>query len=147
MPEMSDLYIFVCLRVTGKNLEAETTNRVIDQYNERLRECKIEEQREDGKVFKAWVSNIDEFNHELISKDVLICSRRVRFEVRDPFFQDYDNRLNSIQAKIHKALMALKARSGVPYTEEIVIETMATHITGNMREGRWPRDQFDQLNF
>lgn len=147
MPVMSDLYINICLRVSGKNLEAESTNPVIEQYNSRLKELKIEEQREDGKVFKFWVVGIDEYKHEILSKDIVICSRRVRFEIRDPLPHHMDNRQNFIQARIHKALMGIKAKSEVPYDKEIVIETMGTHISGNTRSGRWPREVFDQAGF
>ena len=140
MPEMSDLYINVCLKVSGKNLKAERTNSVIDYHTSHLRELKIKEQREDGKEFKAWVTDVSEFQHELLSKDVLICSRRVRFEVRDPLPHG-DNRANYVQAKIHKALMDLKVHHNPDSRDEIIIETTNTHISGNTRSGRWPKDR------
>lgn len=138
MSTMSDFYINICLRVTGKNLLSEKANPLIGQYNDWLKELRVEEQREDGKIFKFWAINVDEYKHELLSKDVLICSRRVRFEVRDPLPHG-DNRANFIQAKIHKKLMELKVES-----DEIVIETIGTHITGNSRTGRWPKDELDR---
>lgn len=145
--EMSDLYIFVCLRVTGKSLEAKATNRVIEQYNSRLRELKIKEQRADGKVFKAWVSDVDEFRHELLNRNMLLCSRKVRFEIRDPLPHSHNNHMHFIQVKIHKALMGLTVKNGTPYNEDILIETTGTHILGNTRTGRWPSDVFDQITF
>jgi len=144
MPVMSDLYINVCLRVTGKKLQAKSTNSAIDTYNSHLKNLKIEEERKDGKIFKFWVTGIDEFRHELLSEDVLICSRRVRFEVRDPLPHHMDNRQDFIQARIHKTLMEIKVRSESPHDKEIVAETIGTHISGNTRSGRWPRDPFDQ---
>lgn len=138
MPEMLDLYINVCLKVTGRDLEAETANPIINQYNRKLRDCRLEEKRDDGKFFKCWVVDIDDFKHELLAKDVLICSRRVRFEIRDPYPHE-DNRMNYVQAKVHKLLMGLK----VGDSGKIVAETMGTNISGNTRTGRWPRSPFD----
>ena len=141
MPQMSDLYIFVLLRVTGKNLKAEETNTIIDYHTSRLRELKIVEERKDGKIFKAWVTNIDEFNHELLDKNTLICSRRVRFEIRDPLPHP-DNNDHSVRVKIHKALTDLRIHHNPDSIGEIIIETVSTHVPGNMKEGRWPKDRF-----
>lgn len=142
-PEMADFYINVCLRVTnrGKNLKAKVVNPVIQQFNEQLEELRIEEQREDGKTFKFWVVDVGEFKHESLSKDVLICSRRVRFEVRDPLPHG-DNRADFIHAKIHKALMGLNAEC-----DGVLVETTGTHISGNSRTGRWPMDEYDKMRF
>ncbi len=144
MEEMADIYIFVLLRATGKNLEAKVVNRVIDEYNEKLKGLRIKEQRGDGKIFKFWVSDVDEYKHELLSKDVLICSRKVKLEIRDPLPHGFNNYAHSIGAKIHKALMELKVESWQKGDESIVVETIGTHISGNDRTGRWPRDPFDQ---
>lgn len=146
MPEMSDFYINICLRISGNNLEAKKTNSVIDDYNTQLENLKIEEVREDGKKFKCWVVGVDEFRHELLSKDVLICSRRVRFEVRSPYPHP-DNHMNGIQAKIHKYLMDLRIHHEPNTRDEIIIQTTGTHIAGNTRTGRWPRDRFDGAGF
>lgn len=144
MEEMADLYIHVLLRATGKNLKAEVVNRVIHEYNEKLRNLRVEEERRDGKIFKFWVSDVDEYKHELLSKDVLICSRKVKVEIRDPLPHGFNNYAHSIQVRIHKALMELKVESWQKGDESIVVETIGTHISGNDRTGRWPRDPFDQ---
>ena len=59
MPELSELYMFVCLRVKGKNLDARKVNPLLVQYNTLLEQLKIEEKRDDGKTFKAGVQHID----------------------------------------------------------------------------------------
>ena len=148
MEEMADLYIHVLLRATGKNLEAKAVNRVIHEYNEKLKELRIEEQREDGKIFKFWVSDVDEYRHELLSKDVLICSRKVKLEIRDPLPHGFNNYAHSIQVRIHKALMAIKVESSQAEKENgnIVVETTGTHISGNNRTGRWPMMEADQAS-
>lgn len=142
MNQMSELYINICLKVSGKNLEAKKVNPIIDYHTSCLKELKIAEQKENGKFFKAWVVGCDEFNHELLDKNTLICSRRIRFEIRDPYPHG-DNHMNFVHAKVHKGLMDLRIHHAPDSRDEILIETINTHIAGNSRSGRWPRSELD----
>jgi hypothetical protein len=144
MEEMSDLYIHVLLRATGKNLKAEVVNKVINEYNKKLKNLRVEEQREDGKTFKFWASEIDDYKHELLSEDMLICSRKVKVEIRNPQPHTHNNYSHFIGVRIHEALMKLKVESFQSDRESIVVETTGTYIEGCDRTGRWPRDPFDQ---
>jgi hypothetical protein len=144
MNEMSDFYIHVLLRATGKNLKAEVVNRVISEYNEKLRNLRVEEERKDGKIFKFWVQDVDDYKHELLSEDMLICSRKIKFEVRDPLPHSFNNYSHFVRARIHKALKELRVESFQSNKESIVVETIETYAEGCDRTGRWPRDPFDQ---
>lgn len=146
MNEMSDLYIYVLLRATGKKLEPKAVNRVIDEYNEKLKNLRVEERREDGKIFKFWAIEIDEFKHELLSKDVLICSRKVKFEVRDPAPHTHNNYAHFVRAKIHKALKELRVESFQKEDESIVVETIETYAEGCDRTGRWPMMEANRVS-
>ena len=141
----SEQYIEVCLKVTGRNLDAKFVNPIIRRYNSILSECLIEEE-ENGKIFKAWVADVSDFKHELLDKNVLVCSRQVKFEIRDSFIQGGD-RTHQAQVKLHDVLMGIKIDDNPSCSGNIIIETTNTHISGNMREGRWPRDQFDGVRF
>ena len=142
---LSDLYMFVCLRVKGRKLDARTVNPLLVEYNKLLRETKIEEKRDDGKTFKAGVQSIDEYQHEVLDKDTLLCSRQIRWNVIDPKYDPYSpssprpNSAHNIHARLHEAVMKIRVQEG-KYSKKIVIETVGTHIPGNTRTGRWPRE-------
>jgi len=145
-PEMSELYIYVLLkaRTTGKILKPEIVNRSLTQYNEKLKNLRVEEERRDGKTFKFWVSEIDEFRHESLNEKTLICSRKVKVEIRDPLPHTFNNYSHFIGVRIHRALMGIEVENFQAEKEKITIETIETYIEGCDRTGRWPRDPFDQ---
>lgn len=143
--ELSDMYMFVCLRVKGRNLDARTVNPLLVEYNTLLREMKIEEKRDDGKIFKARVQSLDEYQHEILDKDTLLCSRQIRWNVIDPIYNPYSpssprpNSAHNIHARLHEAVMKIRVQEG-KYSKKIVIETVNTHVPGNTRTGRWPEE-------
>ena len=145
MPMMSDLYINLLCKITGNDLKAENTNSVIRFQKEKLKELRHEEQHEDG-IFKFWIQNIDEFNYDFVTKDELIFSRRIKFEIRDALYQQ-DGRQHHVQSKIHKALMGIRIDHLVNTKGEIRIETLTTHIEGNSRSSayKWPLDNIDKM--
>lgn len=136
MTGMSEQYVFILLRVTGKNLDAREVNPLLNKYNQLVENCRIEEQRTDGKIFKVWVDHIDEFQHELLDRNTLICSRQVKLEIRDPLPHTANNPQHSTQVKIHEALMKIKVE-----TEKIFIETTETRFPNDFKKGRWPIDK------
>lgn len=147
MPELSELYMFVCMRVRGKNLDAREVNPLLREYNTLLRQLKVEEQRNDGKIFKAWVQEIDEFEHQILDKETLLCSIQVRWNIFDPLPHGANNYAHSICVKLHEALMAIVVDNGKTNSKKIVIKTMDTHIPGNTRTGRWPREKIPSAIF
>jgi hypothetical protein len=136
MPEMLEQYVFVCLRVTGKKLDAREVNPLLEKYNKLLEEVRIEERRNDGKKFMVWASNIDEFQHELIDRNTLICSRQIKFEIRDPLPRSANNAAHHTQVKINEALMKIKVETG-----RIAIETTETRFPNDFKKGRWPMEK------
>lgn len=136
MPEMSEQYVFILLRVTGKSLDAREVNPLLEKYNKLLEEVRIEELRDDGKKFMVWVSNIDEFQHEILDKNTLICSRQVKLEIRDPLPHSANNAAHFTQVKINEALMKVKLETG-----RINIETIETRFPNDFKKGKWPRDK------
>jgi hypothetical protein len=139
--EMSEQYVFILLRVTGKNLDAREVNPLLKHYNELLRQCKIEEQRADGKKFMVWVDNIDEFQHEILDKNTLICSRQIKFEIRDPFPHSSNNYGHDTHVRIHEALMKIRVENEKTYSQRIIIETVETRFPYDFKKGRWPIDK------
>jgi len=146
MPEMSEKYLEVLLQVSGKNLIAEKVNPLICQYDEKLKNLKVEEQRSDGKVFKAAVCNVDDRQHELLDKDTLICSRKIKFNIFNPYPHSTNNAEHHIYVCLHKALMELAVKRETP-KEKIIVHTLDTHADGDFKKGRWPRDRFDGAGF
>lgn len=142
MPEMSEKYLQVLLQVSGKNLVAKSTNPLIRMYDEKLKNLKIEEVRSDGKIFRASVCDIDNRNHELLNKDTLICSRQIKFNVYNPFPHDANNGEHFIHVRLHKKLMGIVVEdAGTPFDGGIIIRTIDTHVAGNSRKNRWPKDR------
>ena len=148
MPEMFEKYLEVLIQVSGKNLTPEATNPLIRRYDERLKNLVVEEERNDGKIFKASVCDVDARRHELIDKNTLILSRQVKFNVYHPLPHDPNNNEHSIHVRLHKALMEMKVDSGGSYAEEgMRIKTIDSHVAGDFKKGRWPRDEFAGAGF
>ncbi|MCK4859735.1 MAG: hypothetical protein KAS87_04145 [Candidatus Omnitrophica bacterium] len=136
------------IQVSGKNLTPEATNPLIRRYDERLKNLVVEEERNDGKIFKASVCDVDARRHELIDKNTLILSRQVKFDVYNPFPHDTNNNEHSIHVRIHKALMEMKVEAGGSYADKrMTIEAIDSHVAGDFKKGRWPRDRFDGAGF
>lgn len=144
---LSDFYMSIALRVEGKNLDPRATNPLLVRYNELLRKTKIEERRADGKTIKAWIQNIDNYQHELVDKDTLLCSRRIRWTILNPISSPYSrsqpqaNYLHALHVKLHQALMKISVEGGKGYYKKIVIQTVNTHVPGDTRTGRWPEEK------
>ena len=146
MPEMSEKYLEVLLQVSGKNLIAEKVNPLICQYDKKLKNLKVEEQRSDGKVFKAAVCNVDNRQHELLDKNNLICSRQIKWNIFDPYPHNANNSEHFIHVRLHKRLMEITVK--IETSEgEIIVQTTDTHVFGNSRNKRWPRDRFAGAGF
>ena len=146
MPEMSEKYLEVLLQVSGKKIEPITTNRVIGRYDEKLKNLKIEEQRSDGKIFKASVCVVDERKHELIDKNTLLLSRQIKFNIFDPYPHNANNSAHYIYVQLHRALMGIIVKEETSDYGEIVIRTIDSSQRGDYKKGKWPRDQRDRLN-
>ena len=143
MAEMSEKYLEVLLQVSGKNLVAEKVNPLICQYDEKLKNLKVEEQRSDGKIFRASVCDIDNRNHELLNKDTLICSRQIKWNIFNPFPHNANNYEHYIHVMLHKKLMDIKIEDIETRDDRaITIRTIDSHVAGNFRKGRWPKDRF-----
>lgn len=143
MPELSEKYLEVLLQVSGKNLVAKSTNPLIRMYDEKLKNLKIKEVRSDGKIFRASVCDIDNRNHELLNKNTLICSRQIKFNIHNPFPHSTNNQEHMIYVCLHRVLMGIKVEDvGTPDNGGITIRTVDSHVAGNSRKGRWPKDRF-----
>lgn len=143
MSEMFEKYLEVLVKVSGNNLDARNVNPLIRRYDERLKNLIIEEERNDGKKFRASVCDLDNRLHELIDKNTLILSRQLKFDVYNPYPHD-NNGEHSIHVQIHKALLKMKIETEGTYSEEkIAIEAIGTHVAGNVKEGRWPRSALE----
>lgn len=144
MSEMSEKYLEVLLKVSGKNLVAGSTNPLIRQFDERLKNLSIEEERSDGKIFRASVCDVDNRLHELIDKNTLILSRQVKFDVYNPYPHNTNNAEHSIHVRLHRALMKLKVETEGSYAEEkITVEATDSHVAGGFKKGRWPRGELE----
>lgn len=142
MPELSEKYLEVLVEIKGKNLQAKAVNPLIQIYDERLKSLKIREVRSDGKIFRASVCDIDNRNHELLNKDTLICSRQIKFNIFNPFPHSANNGDHLIHARLHKKLMEITVEdAGTPIDAGMTIRTTDTHVAGNFRKGRWPKDR------
>jgi len=143
MPEMSEKYLEVLLQVSGKDLDARIVNPLLKEYDDLLKECRIAEERNDGKIFTASVNIIDDRKHELLDKDTLICSRKIKFNIFNPYPHTANNAEHYIYALIHRALMELAVKHETP-KEKIVIRTIDTSGTGDFKKGRWPMSEVDR---
>ena len=147
MPEMSEKYLEVLLQVSGKNLDAKVINPLLMQYDDLLKNCKISEQRSDGKTFTARVDHIDDRQHELLDKNTLICSRKIKWNIHDPYPHSHNNHAHFIHVLLHKRLMEIKVESQSPHCGEVMVQTVDTHTPGGSRSKRWPRDRFAGAGF
>lgn len=144
MPELSEKYLDILVQVKGKDLDARRVNPLLREYDNLLKECKISEERSDGKFFKASVNTIDDRKHELLDKNTLICSRKVKFNILNPFPHSQNNAEHKIHVCLHNALMQLAIKRGT-LEEEIVIHTLDTCGTGGFKKGRWPMSEADRM--
>lgn len=147
MPELSEKYLEVLLRVSGKNLIPKAINPLIREYDDLLRHVVVEEERKNGKMFRASVCAVDERQHELLDKNTLICSRKIKFNIFDPYPHNANNSEHHIHVRLHQRLMKIEVIRGTSYCGEVTIQTTDTHVAGGSRNKRWPRDKFDQLGF
>lgn len=144
MPEMSEKYVDILIKIKGKNLDAKVVNPLIQRFDAELKDLKVKEQRSDGKTFIASVNLIDNRRHELLDKDTLILSRQVKWNIYNPYPHTFDNLEHKIHVCLHQAMMKIEVRKETGHGEEIVIKAIDSHVPGSMREGRWPRDAFDR---
>jgi len=144
MPEMSEKYLDVLLEVKGKDLDARSVNPLLHEYDDSLKECKISEQRADGKIFTASVDHIADRQHELLDENTLICSRKIKFNIHNPYPHSQNNLEHYIYVCLHKALMQLAVKQGES-EEKIIIHTLDTNADGGFKKGRWPTDEADRM--
>jgi hypothetical protein len=57
-----------------------------------------------------------------------------------------NNAEHYIYVKLHRALMEITVKLDTP-EGEIVVRTRDTHVFGNSRNKRWPRDRFAGAGF
>jgi len=144
MPEMSEKYLDILVQVKGKNLDARRVNPLLVQYDDLLKNCKISEERSDGKFFTAVVNVVDDRQHELLDKNTLICSRKIKFNIHNPYPRSTNNSEHHIYVCLHKALMELAVKRETP-KEKIIVRTLDTHVAGNFKKGRWPVSEADRV--
>lgn len=143
MPVMSEKYLDVLLQVKGKDLDARVVNPLLRQYDYSLKECKIVEERANGKAFTASVDHIDERKHELLDKNTLILSRKIKFNIHNPYPHGQDNVEHKIYVLLHRAVMEIAVKHETS-EEKIVIRTVDTNADGGFKRGRWPLSETDR---
>jgi len=143
MPEMSEKYLEILLQVSGRNLDARVINPLLVQYDDLLQNLKISEQRADGKIFTASVNTVDDRKHELLDKNTLICSRRIKFNIHNPYPHSHNNLEHSIHVLLHKAVMKIEVKLDTS-EGEIIVRTIDTHTSGGSRNKRWPMSEVDR---
>lgn len=146
MPEMSERYLEVLLQVSGKDLDARIVNPLLQKYDYALKELKVVEERRDGKAFTASVDHIDDRKHELLDKNTLILSRKIKFNIHNPYPHGQDNVEHKIYVSLHKKVMQLAVKHETD-KEKIVIRTVDTNTDGGFKRGRWPMVEADRMFF
>jgi hypothetical protein len=140
---MSEKYLDVLLQVSGKNLDARIVNPLLGEYDSLLKELKVVEERANGKIFKASVNVIDDRKHELLDKNTLICSRKIKFNICNPYPHTMNNQEHYIYVLLHRAIMQLAVKRET-HGEKIVIRTVDTNADGGFKKGRWPMTEADR---
>jgi len=143
MPETSEKYLDILVQVNGGNLDARVVNPLLRQYDDLLKECKISEERSDGKIFTASVNSVDDRQHELLDENTLFCSRKIKFNIHNPYPHSTNNAEHHIYVCLHKALMELAVKRETP-KEKIIVRTLDTHTSGGSRNKRWPMSEVDR---
>jgi len=143
MPEMSEKYLDVLLQVKGKDLDSRAVNPLLRQYDYLLKELKVVEERVNGRAFTASVNVIDERKHELLDKNTLILSRKVKFNIHNPYPHTMNNQEHYIYVRLHKAVMEIAVKHETS-GEKIVIRTVDTNADGGFKRGRWPMAEADR---
>lgn len=149
MPDLSETYISVRGEARGKKkLDVAEVNPLLREYRQKLETFKIEE-KSDGRQFKVWVQECDEFNSELLEDEkTLLFSHKLRLNIFDDLLRSYNNYAHSIQAKLGEALGKIQVENGKTYSQKIVIETTGIKFAGGGRTaGRWPVERLAGIGF
>lgn len=143
MPELSEKYLDILLQIKGKNLDARDVNPLLTEYDNHLENCKISEERSDGKFFTAVVNIIDDRQHELLDKNTLICSRKIKFNIFNPYPHTQNNQEHHIYVLLHRALMQIAVKLETS-EKKIIVRTIDTHSAGDFKKGRWPLSEAEK---
>lgn len=141
MSDLSEMYIFLRGEVQGKKkLDAKEVNPLLREYRKKLETFRIEEIKSNGKLFKIWTQEVDEYNDELLSEKTALFSYKLKINIYDPHPHTFDNYQHGIQAKLAKGLKKIQVEDGV-YSQKIIIVTTGIKFPGGFGEGRWPRER------
>ena len=149
MPELSEQYIFVRSEVRGgRKLNAVEVNPLLRKYRKKLQDFIVEE-KSDGKMFKAWTQDVDEFNSELLEEGkTLLFSHKLKINIYDTLLRSFNNYAHSIQAKLAEALEKIQVENEGKLSQKIIIVTTGTKFSGGERSsGRWPSEQMQTVTF
>jgi hypothetical protein len=132
-----ELIMFVNFHVRGKDLDARTCNPVLREFRRMIESYKLEE---DG--IKAWPVTVDEFKYELIDSTWLTASFDIKWNVHNP--TEKDN--NEVRADLLRAMLKLELTRGT-YSQKITITMKDAAYRGDMKHGRWPREEIQIVGF
>jgi len=135
---LSEQYIFLRAECRGKKkLDASVVNPLLRKFRKLLEAFKIEERKSNGKLFKIWTDNVDEFTSELLNKKTLLFRHKIMLNIFDERPHTFNNYMHGIQAKISQGLEKIRMED-----EEIIILTTGIKFAGDGGgEGRWPMEK------
>ena len=136
---LSEQYIFLRSEARGKKkLNAIEVNPFLRKYRRMLESFKIEERKSNGKRFKIWTDNVDEFTSELLNDGkTLLFSQKIKLNIYDPRPHTFNNYMHGIQAKISQGLEKIRMED-----EKITIVTTGIKFAGGGEgTGRWPMEK------
>ena len=149
MPELSEQYIFIRSEVRGgRKLDAIEVNPLLRKYRKKLQDFIVEE-KSDGKMFKAWTQDVDEFNSEFLEEGkTLLFSHKLKINIYDTLLRSFNNYAHSIQAKLAEALEKIQVDNGKTHSQKIIILTTGIKFSGGERSsGRWPSERMETVTF
>jgi hypothetical protein len=134
IPPAFEVVMELCFEVKGKNLD-ERDPKCVERVNEFLRKLrrKIEEMKIEEPNFMASVQTVDEFEHELLSDTLLICSQQLKWNA---FARGADAR-NTAYPKICQKLKELEFTEG-SYNRKLSVRVTDFHFPYELRHGKWP---------
>jgi hypothetical protein len=143
IPPIFEVVMEVCFEVKGKNLDernpecTERVNTFLRKFRRSIEETKIKEDN-----FRANVEFVDEFQHELLSDTLLLCSQQIKWTC---YGRGAEIR-NTANAKLGQALKKLEFEEG-SYSSKLAVRVVDFHFSGELRHNRWPNQGILTIGF
>lgn len=129
-PKNYEFLMHICFQVRGKNLDSRIANPLLRKFRQQIENYKFEEAG-----IKAWTVRVDEFEADLVSENLAICSQQILWRANDP--RGFS--LETIRPKLLRIMLMQRLEDD----ETNITIQMTDAIFGDKgsKRSRWPRNE------